>query len=212
MSPNSALASCHAFREDVAKVADLLAFVRPSLPTVERRRHYSHMGALLADVALQTSLNYEYVVLPRVRRIATLFEKHTCTSEMLEIVEEHGAPSVLGWRHPDKPRRYVDLLHTCRDLRVETVDELRGALSACDTLSCFRQIRGIGPKSLDYLLLLAGVATIPMDRHMSWFLSVAGVQRRSYEQRRAILVKACERVGADVARTDQALWLLLRQL
>jgi hypothetical protein len=170
------------------------------------------MGALLADVALQASLNYEWVVLPRVRRIANVFGTHPCTSEMLDVVAEHGANHVLSWRHPDKPSRYVELLHTCRALGVETVDELRDALLDDCTLSHFRRIRGVGPKSLDYLLLLAGIPTVPMDRHMSWFLSVAGVHGRSYEQRRAILVQACVRIGADVATTDHALWLLLRQL
>jgi hypothetical protein len=199
--------------DDVAKVANLLAFVRPSLPKVDGfRQRYSHMGALLADVALQSSLNYASVVLPRVQRIGEVYGDRPRTSQMLDAVQEVGADRVLGWRHPDKPRRFMELLYACREVQVETVEELGDALSSGCVLSQFARIRGIGPKSLDYLQLLAGVATVAIDRHMSWFLDAAGVRRRAYEDRRDLMVQACESLGVDVAQTEHALWRLLRQL
>lgn len=197
--------------EHVQRMADLLIALRPAFPTVEAPRRYHHMCALLADAALQAGVRYTTVVRPRVQKLLELYPNSSTVSATLHLLQRITAHELLGWSHRAKPQRFVDLVNTCAKHGVDSVADLGNWIETTTGTTRLLAIPGIGPKTVDYLGLLAGQARIPMDRHLLLLASLAGVPPTNYHYAQSVVVAACEDLGLDIRRTEHALWGLLHQ-
>src|SRR5579862_9257316 len=133
---------------------------------------YKHMGATLADAVLQAGLNYNAVVRPRVLRFLQKFPEATTTSKVLDYVHALGAEQLLNWKDSEKPARFVAVANFFYVRSVETEECLKGWLQKTDTdsQSELRQVRGIGPKTVDYLKMLVCLPAVAVDRHIKLFV------------------------------------------
>jgi endonuclease III-like uncharacterized protein len=77
----------------------------------------------------------------------------------------------------------------------------------------FLEIRGVGNKTFDYLRMLCGRATFPLDRYFLRFLSLAGVNVKTcgYNYAQQLLMDSCIAVGLEPRTTERRLWSLLRR-
>ncbi|MFN2278860.1 MAG: hypothetical protein ACK2UR_14705, partial [Candidatus Promineifilaceae bacterium] len=97
---------------------------------------------------------------------------------------------------------------------VETVDELRAWLLDAANMPRLRGIKGIGPKTADYLKSLAGISTSMVDVHIYRFLALAGVEVKGYDDAqeviRATAVLLNTRAGSsrsiDERTLDYSIW------
>jgi hypothetical protein len=200
------------------RVADVLRHLKPMFAgPVERSvadgaeaRHpaYDHVGALLADVVLQPGLNYRWVVAPRVNRIIAVWPSAMTVTCMRNVVRRVGSHGVLRWSHKEKPRRYRALLGCCARFGIESVNDLGSWAIMSESREYLAEMRGMGPKSIDYLLRLLGHATVPVDRHLLRVLALAGLQPANYRHAQGLLLGGCDRAGLDPAKTERALWVL----
>ena len=85
----------------------------------------NHVGAILAESALQTGLNYDTVVVPRVRRFIQAYPSAHTVSGLLNVLAVNEAPTVLGIKNSRKCRVFVGLAELLRDERVETGTDLK---------------------------------------------------------------------------------------
>ena len=67
--------------------------------------NYNHMGAIITDAILQSGLNYESVVRPRVNNIIKKYPEARTTSEFQEIINKYGLKKILNWNDDEKPNR-----------------------------------------------------------------------------------------------------------
>jgi hypothetical protein len=198
---------------DQGRVTALLSFLLPAMemcpPTGAR---YDHMGALLADVALQAGLNYTSVVLPRVQRVAQDYPHARRTTDVVDLLARVPANEILRWNGDDKLTRYRSLVQVCDLHRANTVEDLREFSSTSHGREAFLAIRGIGRKSFDYLRLLCGSVTFPMDRHFLRFLRIAGVDVHAYDYdaSQEFLSIACRELKLQPEPVERGLWHLLR--
>lgn len=169
------------------------------------RDGYGHMGAIICDAGLQAGLNYRNVVAPRVQRMLEHWPTATTASAFLAKAERFGLHGVLAWRDDEKPSRILSLARFLVGQRVETESDLREWLGSGRGAE-LRCLRGIGPKTVDYLMVLVGLPTVAIDRHLRTLLMWAGAEGLNYETARKVLCVAADHLEIDPALLDQAVW------
>jgi endonuclease III len=165
------------------------------------------MGALLADGVLQAGLNYRTVVRPRVDRILNLWSDAVRTSDLVRLIHECGAAYLLQWRHEEKVNRFVGLVQFVHHHSVDTVTDFGAWLKNDENVFELRALRGVGPKTVDYLKNLAGVPTIAVDRHIRAFVESSGISCESYAQVRSLVEDAAAVLRLPPSIVDHAIWL-----
>src|SRR6266550_8909509 len=87
------------------------------------REPVNHLGAVLADAALQAGLNYDTVIKVRVDRIRELFPEAATLSGVFAAIERTGVTDFLLWRHPTKLARFTCLTEWLREQGLEDVSK-----------------------------------------------------------------------------------------
>lgn len=177
---------------------------RPGFRFVESSRHH-HVGALLADGALQAGLNYRTVVFPRVTRLERLYSSAASMSGLLKTLEEHGAAELLNWTHPEKISRF-ELLVSFFNGRAETVADIGAYLTSHEARLELTALRGIGAKTGDYLYRLSGGAAIAIDRHVIRFVQDAGITHDGYLETQQIVDATADLLGISRDCFDASIW------
>lgn len=175
-------------------------FLDPELP-------YHHMGATLTDAILQAGLRYDSVVLPRVNHVGKIKRARTTTG-FLSVLEERGAATILSWKHPEKPDRLVSLARYLASNGIETEEDLRAWLQDRQDIEELRKLRGIGPKTVDYLRVLSGIAESAVDRQVRRLVKVSGldVDSMNNDEIKAVLGTAARRLRRPVSVLDYSIW------
>jgi len=167
---------------------------------------YDHMGAKLADAVLQSGVNYEVFVRPRVDQIAAGLPTARTTGEFLELLHRDGPEKILNLKSGRKLRTIVELTTFLADKGVQTTSELRTWLQAGGNASSLRSVHGVGPKTVSFLKLLVGLYAIAVDRQILRFIKEAGVDVTDPDLVEAILIKAGEQIGLSGTDVDQLVW------
>lgn len=191
---------------DAERLADYII----GLPNFEIRENngaaYEHMGALTSDAILQAGLNYNNVVAPRIAFILREYYQFNTVSSFSFIFSELGSKRVLNWSHPEKPRRLRDLLSHLFSVQVETVSDLNAYLNAAGSRECLQEIKGIGPKTIDYLAGLSGIQTVAIDRHVMKALTRSGISNASYDSAKEVFLITCQILRVRAKDLDHSIW------
>ncbi len=193
----------------INQVAALAAHLEPYVRTESpppARRQYQHMGATICDAILQAGLNYRSVVAPRVNRLMHLWPQARTTSSFLIKIDRYGLNDVLRWQDPVKLARIRTLGCVLVSSGIETENCLREYLVDDERAQTLMTLPGIGPKTLDYLKILAGMPALAVDRHMRALLEDAGIRYTGYADAHSLMVAAAERLGVDPGTLDRRIW------
>jgi endonuclease III len=167
---------------------------------------YGHMGATIADAILQAGTRYDTVVRPRVREIRNAYPEAGTTSGFWRLIEKEGAKRVLRWRHDEKPNRVIALTRFLLNERIETEDDLAVWLGDEANRPRLLELRGIGPKTADYLKILVGIQTAAADRYVFRLLEEADAAAADYQEAKEILNFAADAMGVERAVLDHGVW------
>lgn len=192
---------------DAHQLADFIFSLDGFVVVSRDRPCYSHMGATICDSILQAGLNYRTVVEPRVRNIIQQWPSAWRTSSFYGNVKRYGVCNVLAWRHPEKPRRIRELTELFIDQQIETEDCLRTWLKDETNVDSLQSIRGVGPKTADYIKTLVGLPAIAIDRHIRSFTTWAGLQISKYDRIKETVCMAADILGYEHQALDHAIWL-----
>lgn len=193
---------------DARLLADAVAdYVTPTAKAAYRPR-YDHIGAMLADAVLQTGLNYQHVVLPRVRRILADYEEARSLAGLKRVLARVGPRSFLDWSHHEKPQRLLELVDLFDSADLQSVDDFAAWFAGGGDQQLV-QIRGVGPKTCDYMGLISGESCVPVDRHMWRLLDEVGARPTGYEQASWALNYASDLLGVERAVFDRTIWSAL---
>lgn len=191
---------------DSERLAD---YVR-SLPDFEHFKtidgHYDHIGAIAADAILQANMRYATHVRPRVRRILKQYPDARTTSAVRSVLESIPASEFLGWKGKDRIERFCEILELLDAEDIETEADFRAWLSYDKNLPKLHSIKGIGPKTLDYMKILVGHSTVAIDRHLLHFLKNAGLNVSSYIDAQTTINEAADILAVDRAHFDHSIW------
>jgi|SRR5687768_640296 hypothetical protein len=167
---------------------------------------YGHMGAVLVDASLRTGMNYERVLMPRVAKIAAI-EAGRTTTGFVGLLARQSLEDLLSWRPGPKPTLIRNLTQLLVAERVETVSDLAAWLQRPEGPPTLLSIKGIGPKTVDYMKGLVGCDAVAIyDVHLVKFLRHAGIATKNYREARTVVESAADRLGIDRGRLDQSIW------
>lgn len=194
-------------------VDKLIRFIRSNgiVASTSVAHGYKHMGATLSDAILQAGLNYNTVVRPRVLRLLHHFPKAKTTSQFLDLVDEFGAAHLLNWKHPEKPTRLTAIANFFYVRSIETENCLGDWLQSPDNATHLESIRGVGPKTVDYLKMLAGIPSVAVDRHIKAFVQRAGFNSDNYISIRKLVEDAADQLRVHRTNLDYAIWAHVSQ-
>lgn len=168
---------------------------------------YHHMGATITDAILQAGVKYDTVVRPRVAAIRRDFPDATTTSAFLQLLHGTDAKTVLRWRDDEKPNRVIGLTEFLHGKHIETEEQLGDWMKSGENRDSLLRVRGVGPKTRDYLWILVGGQTAAVDMHLFAILEEAGISNASYDEAREIVGVAAEKWGCPRARFDHSIWV-----
>lgn len=191
------------------RVANLAASEGAERDSGHSRSRCSHLGAILADSVLQAGLNYSTVVLPRVTRILSKYPGANSISELMEIVQTNEIESFLDWRHPTKLNRFKELVVFIEFCGINDASDLRTRLVDDEFCVGLQEIRGVGPKTVDYLSCLVGIESIAVDRHIRTYAKRAGVEQTNYYFLRRVFCFAADFL--DISRREFDAWIWRRE-
>lgn len=188
------------------RVADYAKELGADVERQQVRAAYEHMGALLADSILQPGLNYHSVVLPRVSAILARFPQEYRTSALVGLVARGETSVFLNWTHAEKVGRFDALVMFLNDNAVEDVDELRSCLLRKPFVDALREVRGVGPKTVDYIGCLVGLDSVAVDRHVRTFAKRVGVLEDDYDFLKSVFCYAADLLSVSRREFDAWVW------
>jgi len=188
----------------------LIAYLQ-SLPGFEivERESYDHMGAIITDTMLQAGVSYNAV---RMRRDKVRgHEEARTTSGFLSLLDRQSSVGeFLDWGGR-KPRWVLGLARFLRDEGVETKGDLQSWIEVARNRNTLLVLEGIGPKSRDYLLKLADVGGVAIDRRWGKCLKAAGIVYRDYEDAKLVVELAADGMGVNPSALDTSVWRHFRR-
>lgn len=167
---------------------------------------YNHMGAVITDTVLQSGLNYRTVVEPRVKNILKYYPDANTTSSFYTTLNTHSVNEIIKWNHNEKINRILCLTKFFLDSNIETEKNLRQWIVIPENCDLLLQIRGIGPKSIDYLKNLIGIPAVAVDRHVRTFVNEAGIAHKNYHEIREIVAYAADLLQVSRGALDKSIW------
>lgn len=178
-----------------------------TLPSSGRAsEHLDHVGAKLADAALQRGTNYENNVRHRVERIAREFPQAAIISGLVALLDERGAGAVLDLSGGPKLRTFEDLARELLKQDVEAVADLRALLSDRWRANRLRRIDGVGAKTVSFLKLLVGLDAVAVDMHILAALEAAEVAPCDPSEVESLFRLASEQLGRPMRDLDAIIW------
>ena len=203
-NPNT-LASLHAARL-IANHAKAGGMPQTAMPN---REPFTHMGAILCDAVLQAGLNYRTVVAKRTRRVIEQFPYANDLAGVRLALARHGAEFFLDWKHAEKVKRFNDLVQFLECESVASVEGLRNWMSLPHARSHMQSVRGVGPKTFDYMACLIGIERIAIDRHLRKFAFSAGVEDGDYDSLYRSFALAADLLRVRRSHLDWWVWTLV---
>lgn len=168
--------------------------------------NYGHIGATLADAVLQANNNYERSVRHRIARIWQVNARETNLQDLERLLQRVSAQQFLDWNGTRKPTTFLDLVSLLGREGVNTEDDLRRWLQRDGSDAKLRNIRFIGPKTVDYLKILVGLPNAAMDFHAFEFLERAGIGKLDYKRGREVILQAADLMKLNPAHLDHSIW------
>lgn len=181
---------------------------------VHKQEHsaYDHIGGLFIDVILQAGLNYNHVVKPRVQRIIEHYPESYTVSSLSATIEEYGIEEVMYWNHAVKVDRFRRLIEFCQTQQIDTCQDLYNFLQSENNRKLFVDVKGVGPKTLDYTMKLLGFDTIAVDRHIVGFVEAAGIVHHGYNATKQTVEYAADLMNVSRSSLDASIWLFMSKM
>ncbi|MGW7568963.1 hypothetical protein ACWGJV_22130 [Streptomyces tendae] len=191
--------------EDIAKLA---AHVKatlgngPFLPV----GGWHHMGAVICDAILQQARHYERWVRPRVEDLRKSWPDADTVTRFRAHAAQGELSAILRTTHQRKLAAITAIADLLAASGVERRDELRLWLKEDAHRAALLAIRGVGPKTVDYLGTLVGGSHVAVDVHLRAFARQADVETTTYQGLRRVYEVTADRLGHDRGGLEHAVW------
>lgn len=166
----------------------------------------NHLGAILADIILQSGLNYKSVVLPRVLNIFINYKQANNLNGINAVIQEIGIEKFLNWKNEIKLNRYKAILCYLEEYDIHTSYQFVEHLNEYKNTEKVLSIHGVGNKTIDYFRKLMHIETIAVDRHIVGFLNKADVNYKNYQGAKRIVEHTADILNVSRRDIDYSIW------
>lgn len=194
----------------IQNVEVLCEFIKSkNFEPITQRTPYFHMGATLTDAVLQSGLNYRNVVYPRVLKLMTNYSDYKTTCDFLILMQTVPICELISCKNSNKIELIENLSWFFYNKKIENEEQLAIWLNKENNIGELLDIKGVGPKTVDYLKMLSGLQSIAIDRHLFEFLRVAGIIIDSYEEAHEFYKRAAKKLCMNECELDRNIWLYM---
>ena len=176
------------------------------------RIRYKQMSVIIVDSVLQAGLNYDTVVKPRIENLLKTYPGCKTTSEFIFLYKQVSLSYLINWKNEIKLQRIDDLTNYLFSLDIETPEQFLDWLSEEKNYINIMNIKGIGHKTADYLRMLVGYESIPIDRHLYRFFEKLGIDTSDYYEVSEIYNEVSKKIKIKPHVLDSILWNHLKSL
>lgn len=173
-------------------------------------RGWDHMGALVADAVLQRRQKYKATVYPRVQSLLEQWQDASTTAGLRKRLSGGGLSGVLRWRGQERLDQFEGIVSALETCNINTVEELASALNGerrDEVRSTLRRVKHVGPKTLDYIGILAGSSNeSAVDSRIRAHMRSAKISDLSYAHVQSVMHRAADHRGWRCGDLDAALW------
>ena len=173
-------------------------------------RGWDHMGGLLSDAALQSGRRYKTQVLPRVRNLIAAWPDADTTTGLLRRLDSDDIGATLPWNGPRRLAKIPAMATVLQQHNIETVPQLAAALAGPNREVLRAELGalwGVGPKTLNYLSILAGDAhVVAIDVQVRAVARAAGIADVTTGHLERVLHEAAAMRGWRAGDLDAAIW------
>lgn len=167
---------------------------------------WRHMGAVICDVSFQARRRYESTIRPRLLQLQSAWPDAATLRGFQARLATEDLTVAMNFRSP----RRVAIAHGITDLLVaegvDSPDDLHAWLDHQANRAALRTVKGVGPKSVDYIGNLVGRSQVAVDVHLRVFAANAGVTGLGYEQLQAVYEQAAVLLGHEPGGLEHAVW------
>ena len=193
---------------DIKGKAEVLVMYIQSLADfqfVDIDRDYNHMGAAITDAILQSGINYDNVVRPRVRKMREQHPEAATVTGFVNLLQQEGPNRLLNWEGR-KPVWVQSLALFLQAEQIETEPELNRWIQLRGNIDRLKKLNGIGVKTADYLGSLVNVDTVAIDQHLRKFVDDAGVIAKDDAEVKRVIETAATLLEISRINIDRSIW------
>ncbi|MEU9144009.1 hypothetical protein [Streptomyces sp. NPDC048349] len=172
---------------------------------------WTHMGAVICDTSFHAQRKYEATIRPRLRTLQLLWPDAATVSGFQARIAAEDLALAMDYNSPARVATAHAITNLLAARGVDTREDLHAWLGDQDNRAALRKVKGVGPKSVDYIGNLVGRSQVAVDVHLRRFAAEAGISVLGYEQLRALYEEAAEHLGHDRAGLEHAVWRLKSQ-
>ncbi|WP_180289410.1 MULTISPECIES: hypothetical protein [Streptomyces] len=164
------------------------------------------MGAVICDASFHARRPYRSTIRPRLLRLQSVWPDAVTVRGFQARIAAEDLAAAMDFNAPSR----VATAHAITELLVargvDTRDDLHVWLDHQDNRAALRAVKGVGPKSVDYIGNLVGRSQVAVDVHLRDFAVDAGVAGLRYEELRAAYEEAAAVLGHEPGGLEHAVW------
>ncbi|MFF3459583.1 hypothetical protein ACFYXH_35835 [Streptomyces sp. NPDC002730] len=147
---------------------------------------WTHMGTVICDTSFHARRKYKSTIRPRLVQLQPAWPDAATVRGFQARLATEDLAVAMNFKSPSR----VATAHAITDLLaargVDSRDDLHAWLDHRDNRAALRAVKGVGPKSVDYIGNLVGRSQVAVDVHLRAFAADAGVAGLRYEELRAV--------------------------
>ncbi|MFI8965341.1 hypothetical protein ACIGO8_24885 [Streptomyces sp. NPDC053493] len=164
------------------------------------------MGAVICDVSFQARRKYESTIRPRLVQLQSAWPDAVTVRGFQARLATEDLGVAMRFNSPGRVATAHALTSLLAARGVDTRDELHEWLDHTDNRAALRRVKGMGPKSVDYIGNLVGRSQVAVDVHLRAFAAAAGVPGLPYEKLRAVYEETAACLGHEPGGLEHAVW------
>ncbi|WP_405598344.1 MULTISPECIES: hypothetical protein [unclassified Streptomyces] len=167
---------------------------------------WTHMGAVICDVSFQARRKYESTIRPRLLRLQSAWPDAVTVRGFQSRIAREDLAVAMDFNSPHRVATAHGITALLVAKGVDTREDLHAWLAHEDGRAALRAVKGVGPKSVDYIGNLVGRSQVAVDVHLRAFAADAGVSGLAYEQLRGVYESAAAVLGHEPGGLEHAVW------
>ncbi|MGW1947589.1 hypothetical protein ACWCRC_25105 [Streptomyces sp. NPDC001940] len=167
---------------------------------------WTHMGAVICDVSFQARRKYESTIRPRLLRLQSAWPDAVTVLGFQARIAREDLAVAMDFNSPHRVATAHGITALLVAKGVDTRGDLHAWLAHEDNRAALRAVKGVGPKSVDYIGNLVGRSQVAVDVHLRAFAADAGVWGLAYEQLRGVYESAAAVLGHEPGGLEHAVW------
>lgn len=192
-------------RDPVQQLADHVGTVfgpGPFLPP----KGWTHMGAVICDASFQARRKYESTIRPRILQLQAAWPDAATVRGFRRRLATEDLAVAMKFSSPRRVATAQGIADLLAGSGVDTRDDLYAWLDDEANRVILQKVKGVGPKTVDYIGNLVGRSQVAVDVHLRAFAADAGVSGLKYEQLRAAYEQTAALLGQEPGGLEHAVW------